>query len=97
MGILCLAAGFYGSEAVSDYCFGLNTDFWNRFKLFDYVKEIDNTYLELDKQLLCTDICPCKPVKSQSNFYQSNFESKFFDATHGFDSLTPCLSSRDYS
>ena len=69
IGILCLAAGFYGSEAVTDYCFGQDLEFWNRFKLFDYVKEIDKTYLELDKQLMCTEICPCLPVKDPSRFY----------------------------
>jgi hypothetical protein len=59
MGILCLSAGFYGAEAVTDYCSGQDMEYWTRFKLFEYVTKIDNTYIELDKQLMCTDICPC--------------------------------------
>ena len=49
MGILCLAAGFYGSEALTDYCVGEQIDYWDKFKLFTFVKELDNTYLELEK------------------------------------------------
>jgi hypothetical protein len=49
MGILCLAAGFYGAEAVQDYCLGQDLDYWAKFKLFSFVTTIDNTYIELDK------------------------------------------------
>ena len=49
LGILCLAAGLYGKEAFNDYCNNRDIDYWSGFKLFDYVKEIDNTYLELEK------------------------------------------------
>ena len=47
LGVLCLAAGFYGKEAVSDYCTGTDIDYWEGFKLFAYVKTIDTTYEEL--------------------------------------------------
>lgn len=49
MGILCLAAGFYGAEAVQDYCLGQDLDYWAKFKLFSFVTTIDDTYIELDK------------------------------------------------
>jgi hypothetical protein len=69
LGVLCLAAGFYGSEAVTDYCFGQDLDYWARFKLFDFVKVVDNTYLELDKQLMCTELCPCAPLANTTLYY----------------------------
>jgi hypothetical protein len=31
MGILCLAAGFYGAEAVTDYCTGVDFEYWKKF------------------------------------------------------------------
>ena len=37
MGILCLAAGIYGAEAVTDYCTGQDIQYWTSFKLFQYV------------------------------------------------------------
>jgi hypothetical protein len=82
---------------VTDYCFGQDLEFWNRFKLFDYVKEIDKTYLELDKQLMCTEICPCLPVKDPSRFYLESMQDRVFNETRGYGNLTTCLNQKDYS
>ena len=55
-----MAGGLYGAEAFSDYCEETNLDYWDGFKLFAYVKSIDNTYIELQNQLMCTDVCACE-------------------------------------
>ena len=77
LGILCLAAGFYGAEAFSDYCQGTDIDYWNGFKLFNYVKQVDNTYVELDTQLMCTEICPCTPLPI-TLYRDYSFPAKYF-------------------
>eukprot|EP00347_Sterkiella_histriomuscorum_P006329 403353169 len=94
LGILCLAAGFYGAEAFSDYCSNQDLDYWAGFDLFDYVKEIDNTYLELNKQLMCTDICQCSPYDVKK-FDGYTFAGKNFTGSNY--NLKSCLSSTDYS
>ncbi|TNV78143.1 hypothetical protein FGO68_gene1797 [Halteria grandinella] len=99
LGILCLAAGFYGSEAIGDYCAGQDLDYWNRFKLFSFVLALDSHYVELDKQLMCTDLCPCLPLSNPLLYsnYTETVSTKIFSSTLGHTSLTPCLSDTDYS
>ncbi|CDW78190.1 tetraspanin family protein [Stylonychia lemnae] len=94
LGILSLAAGFYGKEAFTDYCNNRDLDYWSGFALFDYVKEIDNTYLELNKQLMCTDICPCSKYNERA--YQGyNFTAKNFSGSN--KNVIKCIEGNQYS
>ena len=97
LGILCLAAGFYGAEAFSDYCQGTDFDYWNRFDLFNYVKEINSTYIGLNKQLMCTDVCPCHELSNLSKFstYSSSLIGKNFTGKNS--NINDCLNNEDYS
>lgn len=96
MGILCLAAGFYGAEAVQDYCLGQDLDYWMKFKLYSYVTKIDNTYIELDKQLMCTDICPCLPISQAKLFTNQSLALRKFDSLKGANNLDKCLADINY-
>ncbi len=91
LGILCLASGFYGAEAFKDYCNEEDLDYWATFKLFGFVKEIDNTYLELNSQLMCTDICPCQPLSKPTDYLAYTFPGKNFTGTNL--NLNICLES----
>jgi len=58
----------YGAQAVEDYCLQQDWDYWEGFKLHEFITAMDRTYKELNSQLLCTDICPCAPRKHVANF-----------------------------
>lgn len=82
LGILCLASGFYGAEAFKDYCNDEDLDYWATFKLFDFVKEIDYTYLELNQQLMCTDLCPCQKIEKPLEYKDYTFVGKDFTGSN---------------
>ena len=48
MGVLILAAGFYGAQAFEDYCLKSDFSYWEEFKLHTFVTTLETTYFEID-------------------------------------------------
>ncbi len=88
----------YGSQAFTDYCTDNNWDYWKNWQLHEFVLQMEDTYIELDKQLLCNDICPCGYNVNETTITNSTvIEGRNFTTIGNNTNLNQCLKDNDYS